>query len=371
MQRSGDGYSLITGWHRLEAARKLTHLDIHAFILDGIDADRAALIEIDENLVRADLSPAERAIHLRERKRLYEKAHPETKPGGDRKSAQAKSNRQNGDLNRFTKDAEIKTGKSERSVQREVERAAKIPGLAEAIGTSLDTGDQLDALAKLPETKQRDLIKRAKAGERIDAKVEASRQHRAEREQELAESTIAARAELGKTVYGLIYADPPWRYDNEPMGDVARAVEEHYTTMALEDIKALPIPAANDCVLFLWATVPMMPEAIEVMKAWGFTYKSMSSWIKDKFGIGYWVRSQCEHLLIGVRGKVPSPARGRQFPAFIEAPRRGHSEKPNIFAEHIERLFPNVPKLEMFAREKRDGWDVWGNEVSARGATPQ
>jgi N6-adenosine-specific RNA methylase IME4 len=133
--------------------------------------------------------------------------------------------------------------------------------------------------------------------------------------------------------------------------------------MTTEAIKALRVPAADDCVLFLWATVPMLPEAIDVMKAWGFTYKSAIAWVKDKAGTGYWVRGQCELLLIGTRGNVPVPVPGEQPPAIIEAPRGRHSEKPAIFAEHIERLFPNTPKLEMFARKARPGWDVWGNEA--------
>ena len=188
---------------------------------------------------------------------------------------------------------------------------------------------------------------------------------RAARERELAGATEAAAQTLGKNLYGVIYADPPWRYDNPPMGDLARSNEQHYPTLPLDQIKTLPVPAADDCVLFLWATVPMLPEAIAVMLAWGFTYKSASTWVKDKAGTGYWVRGVVEHLLIGRRGNVPAPAPGDQFPGVIEAPRKRHSEKPDIFAENIERLFPNVPKLEMFARKARTGWDVWGNEAPA------
>jgi N6-adenosine-specific RNA methylase IME4 len=215
----------------------------------------------------------------------------------------------------------------------------------------------------VPEPVQRDLIARAKGGEDINVKVEVMKARRCQRECELAEGTKAASESLGKKLYGVIYADPPWRYDNVPMGDVARQNEQHYPSMALDDIKALPVPAAENCVLFLWATVPLLPEAIDTMKAWGFTYKSSSTWVKDKAGTGYWVRGIVEHLLIGRRGDVPSPAPGDQFPGVIEAPRGRHSEKPDIFAEHIQRLFPNVPKLEMFARTARPHWDVWGNEA--------
>jgi N6-adenosine-specific RNA methylase IME4/predicted DNA-binding transcriptional regulator AlpA len=196
-----------------------------------------------------------------------------------------------------------------------------------------------------------------------EERVVLMKERRSLRELELAERTVAASQVLGKKLYGVIYADPPWLYNNPPMGDVARQNEQHYPTMPLDKIKALRIPAADDCVLFLWATVPLLPEAIEVMRAWGFTYKSASTWVKDKAGTGYWVRGVVEHLLIGRRGDVPSPAPGDQFPGFIEAPRGRHSEKPDIFAEEIVRLYPNVPRLEMFARAPHFDWDSWGNEV--------
>jgi protein gp37 len=166
----GSGYILVTGKHRYEAVRKLGFNDIRVIVLDGLDADTALLAEIDENLVRAELSPAERALHIGERKRLYEKLHPKTKHGGDRKSAKAKSSRQNGDLKRFTEDAAKTTGKSERSVQREVERGAKVVVLPDIIGTSLDQGDEIDALGKLPEHEQRQVVDRVKGGEKVSAK---------------------------------------------------------------------------------------------------------------------------------------------------------------------------------------------------------
>ena len=168
VNRSSDGVlNLVAGLHRLQAVKKLGHHNIHVVILDQLDADEMQLAEIDENLVHADLSPAERALHLNERKRLYEKLYPETKLGGDRKSAKVKSNRQNGELkSRFTKDAVNKTHRSERTIQRDIERAAKIVDLADVPGTTLDTPDELDALAKLPAPVQRDLIERARAERR-------------------------------------------------------------------------------------------------------------------------------------------------------------------------------------------------------------
>jgi len=207
-----------------------------------------------------------------------------------------------------------------------------------------------------------------------EARVLEIKERRWLREEELADATRAASKGLGKKLYGVILADPAWRYEWPPMGDVARLNEKDYPSMALDDIKALPIPAADDCVLFLWATIPHLRFAFEVMEAWGFDYRSAIVWHKVKNGrsqkgTGYWARGECELLLIGRRGNVVAPAPGEQLPAFIEAPRgRRNSEKPDIFADEIARLFPNVPKIEMFARKQRDGWDYHGNEVVSEAA---
>jgi N6-adenosine-specific RNA methylase IME4 len=164
--------------------------------------------------------------------------------------------------------------------------------------------------------------------------------------------------------YGVIYADPPWRF--EPWSrktGLGRSADNHYPTMTLDEIKALPIPAAKNCALLLWALGCMKPQALEVMSAWGFEYKAECIWVKKSIGLGFWWRSQHESLLLGTRGKVRAPERAKRWPSVIVAPRGRHSEKPAIFAEMIEQMFPTVPKLEMFARAPREGWDVWGNEV--------
>jgi N6-adenosine-specific RNA methylase IME4 len=195
---------------------------------------------------------------------------------------------------------------------------------------------------------------------------ELKRAHRAERERALATATLEASRTLGRRFYGCILAEPPWSFKvySEITGQ-DRGACNHYPTMTLADIKALKIPAAKDAVLFLWATVPMLPQVLEVMAAWGFTYKSHFAWVKDKCGTGYWSRNKHELLLIGTRGHVPCPAPGTQFDSVIEAPRGRHSEKPVIVREMIARMFPNTPKLEMFARGERvAGWDFHGNEIS-------
>lgn len=164
--------------------------------------------------------------------------------------------------------------------------------------------------------------------------------------------------------YGVIYADPPWQFEawSRETG-MDRSAANHYATMPLADIKALPVPAAKDSVCFLWVTVPMLPQGIEVLAAWGFTYRSAAGWIKDRDGTGFWFRNRLELLLVGTRGHIPAPAMGDQPPQLIVAPRRRHSQKPEPFAAMIERLYPTLPKLEMFARRARAGWHCWGNEI--------
>lgn len=140
----------------------------------------------------------------------------------------------------------------------------------------------------------------------------------------------------------------------------------HYPTLSVEEICNLPIPEITDknAVLFLWATVPLLPEAFQVMNAWGFNYKTMVTWRKVmSLGMGFWFRGQTEHLLLGVKGKVK--AFRLQEPNFIQAKVLKHSEKPHEFRQLIERATPAFPaKIELFARQKHPGWHSWGNEVS-------
>lgn len=168
------------------------------------------------------------------------------------------------------------------------------------------------------------------------------------------------------TKYRVIYADPPWRYRNKRTGGSLKSgAEQKYPTMSIDEICALPVRdiAARNSVLFLWATVPLLPEALAVMQAWGFTYKTKITWRKImSLGMGYWYRGQVEDLLVGIRGKV-KPFRC-QRPNFIQTKALRHSEKPQEVRELIEMSTGGVgPRIELFARKRADGWDAWGNEV--------
>ena len=191
--------------------------------------------------------------------------------------------------------------------------------------------------------------------------MDPKQRRRNTRERELARKIKA----LPRRRFGLLYVDPPWRF--QPYSRITgmdRAADNHYPTMTTKEIAALKVPAAPDCVLYLWATAPMLRDALDVMSAWGFTYKSHMVWIKNHQGTGYWFRNQHELLLIGTRGRVPAPAPGTQWSSALHAPRSAHSVKPSAVRRMLERQFPTTPKLEMFARGGRiRGWTRWGAEV--------
>ena len=160
--------------------------------------------------------------------------------------------------------------------------------------------------------------------------------------------------------FDVIYADPPWSYrdDGNPRGGVAK----HYDTMDIEDIKALDVPAADDAVLYMWGTVTHVPEAIDVIQAWGFEHKSQAVWDKEHFGSGWWFRGQHELLYVATRGDVSPPPEHARRSSVFRAPRGEHSAKPEAVRTHIEQAHPDARKLEMFARDGKVGWELWGDE---------
>jgi len=193
------------------------------------------------------------------------------------------------------------------------------------------------------------------------------RERRAAREKALAEKIAAGNLDLPQKKYGVILADPEWRF--EPWSRATgmyRAADNHYPTSATEIIAARPVSeiAADDCVLFLWATAPMLPQALTVMTAWGFTFRTHAVWFKQRSGeargSGYWFTGEHELLLLGTRGAVPAPAPGDNWRSVIVAPVAEHSAKPDADYELIEAYFPSLPKIELNARRARSGWERWG-----------
>jgi N6-adenosine-specific RNA methylase IME4 len=169
--------------------------------------------------------------------------------------------------------------------------------------------------------------------------------------------------------YGAILADPPWTYYTWTAKGGHKSASAHYKTMPTEAICALPVYdlAADDCVLFLWATYPNLPDAFRVIEAWGFRYKTVAfTWIKMNkdgspfLGLGYWTRANAEICLLATRGNPKRKA--KDVPQVILAARREHSRKPDEQYNRIMRLVEG-PYIELFARQQWPGWDAWGLEV--------
>lgn len=174
--------------------------------------------------------------------------------------------------------------------------------------------------------------------------------------------------------YSIIYADPPWGYQNK---GTRAAASKHYGVMTVDDIKKMGVGAAgggiasDDCALFMWATFPLLKEALEVIEAWGFTYKTIAfNWVKQNksgeglfMGLGNWTRSNSEICLLAVKGKPKRAGAGVR--SVILSPLQKHSQKPAEVRDRIVELMGDLPRIELFARETAPGWDAWGNEVPA------
>lgn len=391
------GYEVRGGGHRVEAFRQLGRETIPAFIRNDDDL-HAELAEIDENLIRNDLSPIERDIAIARRKAIYELLHPETVKGATGKSRPKV--RQNGEPNgkpvkRFTKATAEATGESERTVQRSVARVETLgeetmTALAE---TSLNAPAELDALVALPPEKRAEVIERAKAGDKVKATVELKKENRDEKERVLG----AKQRDLPDERFGVIYADIPRHFHvHSDITGMDRAPENHYPTMTFQQLVDLPVQdiAADDCILVFWSTAASLIDDLEIMAEWGFVvfrpreagrlrrdvlidgkwcvgdlpggaqpYRSMQVWDKVNMGLGYWFRDQHEFILVGARGNVVPPAQGTQDRSLFSEKKGEHSAKPKCVADMIDRHWPTIPKIELFARDARPGWKVWGFEA--------
>ena len=172
--------------------------------------------------------------------------------------------------------------------------------------------------------------------------------------------------------YQIIYVDPPWSFKTySKKGKEKKSAECHYDCMTINDIYDLPVNtiAHDDCVLFLWVTFPLLQEGLETIKRWGFTYKTCGfNWVKKNknvdswfWGLGYWTRSNSELCLLATKGK---PKRiSKSVHQVCDAKTLKHSEKPREIRNKIVELVGDLPRIELFARQKTEGWDVWGNEV--------
>lgn len=172
--------------------------------------------------------------------------------------------------------------------------------------------------------------------------------------------------------YSVIYADPPWQYKVWSKKGSGRSAERHYPTMSKKEIANLPIQniCEKDSVLLLWVIAPCLVEGMELIKSWGFDYKTIGfTWVKKNkkspswfWGMGYYTRANAEICLLATKGK-PLKRISRAVHSVIDTPIEEHSKKPDCARDRITELFGDLPRIELFARQHADGWDCWGNEV--------
>ena len=178
---------------------------------------------------------------------------------------------------------------------------------------------------------------------------------------------------LPSSRFDILYADPPWDYKGQLQhagagnGDTGGAVR-HYPTVALAALKTLNVAqtAAENCLLFMWATNPHLDQAIELGKAWGFRWATVAFvWDKMRVNPGFYTMSQCELCLVFKKGKIPKPRGARNVRQLLSERRRTHSQKPEEARRRIDQMFPSQRKLELFARGSApEGWEVWGLEAA-------
>lgn len=341
VDENGD---ILDGHHRVMAWQELHD--------EGINVPQWA------KLIRQGLTEEQKRNHARKLNLLRRQMEP-----SERKQIIAEMAQDNATLEQMAEAAKTSTRTVGRVLANaKTERPAKVTGKD---GKSYPT-------KKARKPKATTLFDPGESAE-IEPKAaeQAVRENREERREEIRQDRVDKINDIARgngplsapQRYPVVYADPPWRYEHSKT--VNREIENHYPTMSLDEICALPVSdiTAPDAILYLWATSPKLEEAMQVVNAWGFTYRTCLVWVKDKIGMGSYARQRHELLLVARRGDIPVPEPENRFDSVIEAPRGEHSAKPAIVYDMIEQMHPEFDKVELFARNKRDNWHSWGNQA--------
>jgi len=319
---------------------------------DFADRDEAHDWIIDNQCSRRNISDALR-ISLQLKKSSYRIEQAK------RQHAQAVANSNKRRADPSFQNSEIMKPTPKINVTREI---------AESIGVSTDTVSRVRQIEQhaTPEVKEAVLAGTMSINEGYK-RVRAEKKKQ-EREKAIEEAHTAGKESRSIDLYDppckyrVIYADPPWSYNDKQNTGTLGGAEKHYDTMPLEDICALPVPSTDEAVLFMWVTSPMLEDSFKVINAWGFKYKSSFVWDKVLHNMGHYNSVRHEFLLIATKGSC-TPDVQRLHDSVVSIKREEHSRKPEEFRDIIDEIYPIGDRLEMFARTAPEGWDVWGNMV--------
>jgi len=306
-------FTVICGHQRLLVAKELNLKEVPCKIIAGLEtAEQIEEYVIKDNLLRRHLKPEQRAILEYELYKVKEK-----KQG-------ARTDTLSHDATKLDIYAELArdVGQNRATIARHIQYAKEVEKKPE-----LKTKKVNVVLRKIKHQKQTEEIKELKPPE-------------------------------GK--FNVIVIDPPWGDGAEYDPDGFRG-PGNYPKMTMDEIKAIHLPADDDCVLWLWGIDLFLKETLEVIEAWGFERKATLIWVKDKFGLGNWLRNQHEYCFLCIKGKPLF--NGDAISSVLNAPRRKHSEKPDEFYGLVEKAAPYKAKLDYFARKEREGWVCYGDEV--------
>lgn len=336
-----EGGNVLDGHHRKKIAEEL-----------GIEYPkvvRTGLAEYEKRLHAARLNLARRHLTDGQKTILGEKIEDDV--------AEAAHARQLATLKRGTSapDPSVKSF-TDGKLRRATDEVARTVGL----GTGQTYTNHKKTLAKVRELAP-ELEPKLESGELTmkEAAREVRQAVKSDRVAQIAAAPVAVLA--ADETFPVILADPPWRYDTTETG--SRQIENHYPTMTVADMGDIHVPAADDAVLFCWATSPKLQDCFELLEAWGFTYRTCMVWVKDRIGMGYYARQQHELLLIATRGSLPVPDPADRPSSVFHGRREEHSAKPAIVHELIETMYPHYRWCELFARTQREGWAAWGNQA--------
>jgi N6-adenosine-specific RNA methylase IME4/ParB-like chromosome segregation protein Spo0J len=352
---------ILDGHHRVKAAKEVGIKEIEVRIPELLDIDEDEYL-ISVALNRRHLTEGQKAVLANNYSKILSKKFNENK----------NSDRARDEIGRFlpiletvSKNGDEKEENVARKIASErwkvsewkVRIAHEIEKTAPKVYEKLGSGDlqihEAKIIAQLPEDK-REIALEKKLETKKDIRSIVREINNAEKNQNV--------KPIPEGKFSIIYANPPWEYEH-PIS-LSREIENHYPTMELEKIKETKVPADDNAMLFLWTPAPLIEHGLEVMKAWGFSYRTSMVWVKDKIGMGNYVRMKHELLLIGTKGEgIGMPLPENKPESVIFAERTEHSKKPDIFYEIIEKMYPKHSKIELFARNKKDGWEAWGNEM--------